>query len=185
LSSFEAKKEEKEAHKLSELAPWDSHLVNVEVHPNATLVNHSLLDANLRQRFGINIVAIHRGIKTLVAPKPNELLMPGDILVVLGTDVQIDNSRPELEVPSDISTMMASDMNYRLRHLKVTSTSAISGKTIRQSQIREKYHAMVVGVERAQKRIINPDTDTEIIADDVIWVVGEKSMLEQLFTELA
>lgn len=184
LSTFEEPEAKKESPALSGLAPWDSHLVHVEVHPNATLVNSSLLKANLRQRLGVNVVAIQRGVQTLVAPKPNELILPGDTLVVLGTDEQIDGARPELEIPSELSSMFEGEMNYRLRHLKVTPSSGISGKTIRQSGIREKYHAMVVGVERAQKRMINPDTDLEIKSDDIIWVVGEKSMLDQLFGEL-
>jgi CPA2 family monovalent cation:H+ antiporter-2 len=184
LSTFQEDGEETTPNKLASLAPWDSHLVNVSVHPNASLVNSSLLKSNLRQRFGVNVVAIQRGMQTIVAPKPNELILPGDTLVVLGTDEQIDSARPELEIPANISTLFPDDTNYRLRHLKVNPDSGISGKTIRQSGIREKYHAMVVGVERSQKRIINPDTDLEIQSDDVIWVVGERTMLDQLFGDL-
>lgn len=186
LASFEKKEvkvENNENHKLSELAPWDSHLVNIMVHPNAHSVNKTLLDTNLRRRFGINIVAIQRGMQTIIAPKPNDIILPGDTLVVLGTDQQIDQARPELEIPQNIATMFPTNSNYRLRHLKVKLGSEIAGKTIRQSGIREKYHAMVVGVERASNRNINPDTDMEILPDDVIWIVGEQGQLDLLFKE--
>jgi CPA2 family monovalent cation:H+ antiporter-2 len=43
---------------------------------------------------------------------------------------------------------------------------------------------MVVGIERDQKRMINPDTDLELRGDDIIWVVGEESKLAQLFSEM-
>ena len=184
LSTFDQEEVKEKVHTLARLAPWDSHLVNIEIHPNARIVNKTLLGANLRQRFGINIVAIQRGMNTIVAPKPNELIMPVDTLVILGTDEQIDKARAELEIPEDISTMFPVSSNYRLRHLKVNPDSEISGLTIRQSGIREKYNAMVVGVERCHKRIINPDTDKTILADDVIWVVGEDSMLDRLFSDL-
>lgn len=185
LSTFDQEEVKEKVHALSNLAPWDSHLVNIEVHPNAMVVNMSLLKANLRQRFGINIVAIQRGMHTIVAPKPEVVILPVDTLVILGTDEQIDKARHLLEIPENIANAVPENSKYRLRHLTVTSTSQIAGKTIRQSGIREVYNAMVVGVERNHNRIINPDTDKEIVADDIIWVVGEESMLEQLFSELA
>lgn len=183
LESFEKKEEISEAKGLSELAPWDSHLVSVEVHPNAHAVNETLEKANLRKRFGVNIVAIQRGVRTIVAPKPNELIMPNDRLVVLGTDEQIDNARPDLEIPSNIASMFPDTANYRLRHLKVTPDSEIAGRSIRHSGIREKYNAMVVGIERSGKRLINPDTDMDILADDIVWVVGEQTKLDVLFKD--
>lgn len=184
LKSFEQKEEEeKKPHTLSQLAPWDSHLVNVSVHPNAHSINHSLEQANLRQKYGINIVAIRRGVKTIVAPKPNELILPNDTLVILGTDEQIDRARPELEIPENIASTIPDNSNYRLRHLKVSPSSEISGKTVRESAIRQRYNAMVVGIERAGKRIINPDTDMQILSDDIVWIVGEQSLLDLLFKE--
>lgn len=185
LASFEKEEQHEENghHSLAELAPWDSHLVNIVVHPNAHSVNKSLVETNLRKRFGINIVAIQRGMQTIIAPKPTDLLLPGDTLVVLGTDEQIEKARPELEMPDDIETLFPANTNYRLRHLKVKPSSLIAGKTIRESGIREKYHAMVVGVERSNTRKINPDTDTPIRPDDVLWIVGEESQLELLLKE--
>src|SRR5690606_8283525 len=75
LETFETKGEEKnKPHVLPNLAPWDSHLVNIEVHPNANLINKTLMQAHLRNRFGINVVAIQRGMETIVAPKPQEVI---------------------------------------------------------------------------------------------------------------
>lgn len=186
LETFQPKKTEKESPQiLANLAPWDSHLVNVQVHPNAVLVNKRLIDAQLRNRFGINVVAIQRGVETIVAPKPQELILPHDTLVVLGTDEQLDLARPELEIPNNLASTFSSSANYRLRHYKLSSKASIVGLTIRESGIREKYHAMVVGVERNQSRIINPDTDLKLEESDTLWVVGEVAMLENLFQDLS
>lgn len=184
LETFE-RKESKDPNKeiLSDLAPWDSHLVNIEVHPNAHLVNKTLMQADLRRRFGINIVAIQRGMQTIIAPKPFENIFPKDTLIVLGTDEQIDQAKPEIEIPLNISTLFPSNANYRLRHLKLTHSSPFVSLTIRESGIREKYHAMVVGIERDHTRIINPDTDLRMNLGDIVWVVGEISMIEKLFEE--
>lgn len=185
LETFEVKKSESTPHVLTNLAPWDSHLVNIEVHPNANLVNKSLMQAQLRNKYGINIVAIQRGMETIIAPKPHEVLLPRDTLIVLGTDDQLDQARPDLEIPVNIASKFPSSTNYRLKHMKLSAKSSVVGLTIRQSGIREKYHAMVVGIEREHARIINPDTDFEIKANDTIWVVGENTMLDKLLTELS
>src|SRR5690606_40788559 len=66
------------AEALKHLAPWDAHLVKVEVHPNAPIVMKRLMDASLRTTCGVNIVAIKRGFETIVAPKPDERILPRD-----------------------------------------------------------------------------------------------------------
>lgn len=185
LETFQPKKEERKTPEVTHLAPWDHHLVQIEVHPNAVLVNKTLMQSHIRSRFGVNIVAIQRGMETIVAPKPHELILPCDTLIVLGTDDQLDQARPELEIPNNIATMFPSSANYRLKHLKLSQSSPMTGLTIRQSGIREKYHAMIVGIERDHSRIINPDTDLQMNLNDTLWIVGEMNMLEKLFQELA
>jgi CPA2 family monovalent cation:H+ antiporter-2 len=184
LETFEKQDHEKNAASMEKLSPWDSHLVNIEVHPNALLVGKNLMEAHLRSRFGVNIVAIQRGIHTIVAPKPDEKILPRDTLIVLGTDAKLDELRPELEIPIHISSAYPTSANYRLRHIRLGAVSPLLGKTIRESGIREKYHAMVVGVERGHSRTINPDTEFELSANDTVWVVGEVMMLDALIIEL-
>jgi CPA2 family monovalent cation:H+ antiporter-2 len=181
--------EKKELHRksnipLEKLSPWDSHLVSIEVHPNAYLVNKNLMEAHLRSRFGINIVAIQRGIQVIVSPKPDEKILPRDTLIVLGTDAKLDELRPELEVPVEVTDIYPTSANYRLRHLKLATNSFLTGRTIRESGIREKYRAMVVGIERGHNRTINPETDFIMESQDTIWIVGEIVMLDALADDM-
>ena len=184
LETFEKKEVKEDTHKvLAKLAPWDSHLINIPVHPNAELVQKTLTEAGLRNKFGINIVAIQRGAQSIIAPHPTELILPNDTLVVLGTDEQLDRVRPLLDVPHNISSMFSSSLNYRLKCLRLTPQSQMVNHTIRESGIREKYQAMVVGIERNSTRIVNPDTDLQLLAQDILWVVGENSKLDTMIKE--
>lgn len=168
------------AHALRRLAPWDAHLVRIEVHPNSAVVKKSLAEAAFRNRFGVNVVAIQRGEETIVAPKPDEIFLPKDELVVLGTDNQVDLVKKEIETPESGKKIKGADADYELRQLHLEENSPFQDKTIRQSAIREKYHAMVVGVERAGKRNINPDSDLRLKAGDTLWIVGERSFLDKM-----
>lgn len=183
LETFETKKGHEQPSYITSLAPWDNHLVNIVVHPNAQLVKKNLIEAQLRHKYGINVVAIKRGAETIVTPKPSELILPGDTLVVLGTDEKLDEVRLELEAPEVLITSTTS--NYRLRQFKLSHNSPIVGLTIRESGVREKYHAIVVGVERNHARTINPNINFQMQADDILWVVGDNTNLESLLTELS
>ena len=57
----------------------------ITVEPTSSLVQKSLLDANLRQRFGVIVVAIQREDRRMeFNPEPDTAIREGDKLVVLG-----------------------------------------------------------------------------------------------------
>jgi trk system potassium uptake protein len=64
-----------------ELSP---NLSIVEVKAPQELIDKSLQEANLRPRFGINVVAIKRGEELNVSPKAEDAILAGDVLVVIG-----------------------------------------------------------------------------------------------------
>ena len=62
------------------------------VSENAKFINMSLLDSNIRKDFDLIVVAIKREHgEMLFNPNINTLILPGDILVVLGEHDNIDN----------------------------------------------------------------------------------------------
>jgi len=63
----------------------DLAMEQVTVAPRSTLVNRSILDANLRQRFGVIVVGIQRQDRRMeFNPEPDTAILAGDKLVVLG-----------------------------------------------------------------------------------------------------
>ena len=44
-------------------------------------------------------------------------------------------------------------------------------------------HSLIVGIEREGKRIMNPDTDSVLLTDDRLWLVGERRDMERLMKE--
>lgn len=172
-SGFQAHHDEKfSAEVLSNLAPWNEHLVSVSVHPNSTVVAKRLQELQFREQHGVNIVAIQRGAKIMIAPKAGDVLLPDDQLLFLGTDEEIDKVRSLLEHPSVVETSMPEFSSYRLRTIVIHEGSPLAGNTILQSGIRQKFGGMVVGVERAGKRIFNPKSDFVILKNDILFVVG-------------
>ncbi|RAK23194.1 trk system potassium uptake protein TrkA [Anoxybacillus vitaminiphilus] len=67
----------------------DEHSI-VEIVASERLDGHSLLELDIRARYGINIVAIKRGNDIIVSPLASEVIRKDDILIVIGADKDID-----------------------------------------------------------------------------------------------
>ena len=67
----------------------DDHSI-VEIVASARLNNKTLIDLDIRAKYGINIVGIKRGNKVIISPAADEMIYIGDILIVLGADTDIN-----------------------------------------------------------------------------------------------
>jgi trk system potassium uptake protein len=67
----------------------DQHSI-VEIVASGNLDGHSLIDLDIRAKYGINIVAIKRKDDILVSPQASEVIRKGDILIVIGADLDIN-----------------------------------------------------------------------------------------------
>jgi CPA2 family monovalent cation:H+ antiporter-2 len=160
------------------LLPWDAHFAFLEVSPDSSLIGKSLQELKIRENFGINVVLIERGSKTIRLPRPTEVLYPYDRIEVVGTDDQLDMFRGHVEVSTNGDVYMAHDDLIVLERIEVKNEYNIRGKSIRKSDIREKTHGMIVGLERNGERILNPDSDMIIENEDVLWVAGERDLIK-------
>jgi voltage-gated potassium channel len=59
-------------------------LAEIVVQPHSDLAGKTLAGAEVRQRFGIIVVALKRGDHSTFNPGPNEVMEAGDVLVALG-----------------------------------------------------------------------------------------------------
>ncbi|RST75342.1 TrkA family potassium uptake protein [Siminovitchia acidinfaciens] len=62
----------------------------VEVMVNDILAGHTLVELDIRAKYGLNIVAIKRGKEIIVSPLANAPLELNDILIIIGADTDIN-----------------------------------------------------------------------------------------------
>ena len=67
----------------------DEHSI-VEIVANQRIDGHSIIDLDIRAKYGINIVAIKRKNEIIVSPQANEIIYENDILIVIGADADIN-----------------------------------------------------------------------------------------------
>lgn len=67
----------------------DEHSI-MEIKVNEKIAQKSLVDLDIRARYGINIVAIKRGNSINVSPPADEKMQLNDVLIIIGADVDIN-----------------------------------------------------------------------------------------------
>ncbi len=73
----------------------DEHSI-VEIVANERLDGHSIIDLDIRAKYGINIVAMKRDKDIIVSPQANEIIRKNDILIVIGADTDINRFEKRL-----------------------------------------------------------------------------------------
>ncbi len=162
----------------TELAPWNAHIVPMKVFPDSVCVGKRLLELRWREQLGVNIVMIKREDLHIPAPGKEQVLYPGDELLVLGTDMQIQklkvllrpNPRDEIGESSEVELYL----------FPVQPGSPFIGKNIREAGFREVAEALVVGVERRSERLLNPDSTFVLEENDLVFIVGNRKKLKAL-----
>jgi CPA2 family monovalent cation:H+ antiporter-2 len=164
------------------LSPWDGHMANLIIAKESNLAGKTLEELKIREQFGINIASIKRGEVTINIPIRTERLFPGDEINIIGTDEQIklfknfldkhEIDEPEAFIKEDII----------LQQLELKNRVCI-GKSIRDSQIREKTHGIIVGIERNGKRILNPESHWILESDDILWIAGDRKKINEFLKQ--
>lgn len=179
LSNLNDREIAKEKKNRRDLTPWDGHMATFDIADASNLAGKTLKELQMREKIGINIAFIKRGEITVNVPSRNERLFPGDEICVIGTDSQVKKFKKfldqnEIEPPKSVE-----ESDIVLQHLELKNESFI-GKSIRESQIREKTSGLVVGIEREGRRMLNPDSHLILEQGDILWVVGDKKLLASL-----
>ncbi|WP_129714592.1 cation:proton antiporter [Pedobacter sp. SYP-B3415] len=162
-----------------EILPWDMHLAEMVVPSASPMLGKTLVELSIREKFGINIALIERGNSMIPTPGKDVQLFPADKLSVIGTDEQLAVFQKFLENESaGDAEFPKSDMT--LQKVVINSQSPVYGHSIRNAGIREKASALVVGVERGDQRILNPQSDFIFDNGDIVWVVGNSKKIREV-----
>ncbi len=164
----------------SEFNNKDIELTSVVVSPYSRYIGKSLGELSFRQEFGVNVVAIVRGDLKIYIPKSSERIYPQDKLAVVGTDRQLQKFRDEIESPQGVPDTEKMYQEMNLHSFTVNEAFHFLDKSIVQSRLGEKYDSIVVAIER-NGELVPLDKDVTFLLGDLVWFVGEREKIRQLF----
>lgn len=164
-----------------ELAPWDAHVVEFTLPYGSVLMGKSLEEIAAREKCGVNIAMIKRGDHfAITAPGKNDRVYPGDKLYVIGVDENLEKFNDLIQPNIDNITGADKINEMVLKRVDLSEGSLLVGKSIRESEIRERTKGLIVGIERGGRRILNPASNDLLEAGDHIWIVGDAVAIKQL-----
>lgn len=164
----------------SEFNDKDIELTSVLVSPYSRHIGKSLGELSFRQKFGVNVVAIVRGDLKIYIPKSSERIYPQDKLAVVGTDRQLQKFRDEIESLQGVPDTEEMHQEMNLHSFTVNEAFHFLDKSIVQSRLGEKYDSIVVAIER-NGELVPLDKDATFLLGDLVWFVGEREKIRQLF----
>ncbi len=157
----------------------DLHLAFMEVSHSCPFVGQKLGDSNLRKNYGVNIVSIQRGTTSIVIPKGDTRVFPGDILGIIGTDEQIQSLLPVVESQSEHDAETNAPEQVKFINIQLSESSPLVGQTTASAHLRDTYFALVVAIQRGEN-YIKPTGEVPFETDDIVWLVGDPKKLDQL-----
>ncbi len=164
----------------STLMPWDAHIVELEVAPQAPYIGKSLLELAWREKYGINIVYIKRGDRLIHVPTRKAILLPFDGVGLIATDDQIQAFKPVFDSLEDNVAEELDIDDIALKKIVVDEHTKLNGKDIRHSGLRERTNGLIIGIERGNERILNPASSFVFQWGDILWIVGERKKIRSL-----
>lgn len=159
----------------------DIHIADFTVPFNSTWMGQSLSQLKLGTKYGVHVSSILRGGRRINIPDGYNILFPGDVLQVIGSDQQFTAFRDAIEnevLGIDVDVEMR---EMKLRQLIIGADSPFIGKTLIESRIRDRYSCMVVGLEEGKESLSPYSPNRKFREGDIIWVVGEQDSLDALF----
>lgn len=151
--------------------------------------------------FRVTIIRIIRDGKSINMPTKDDQVLQGDLLHMMGTQDEIDACTMLLEQDKCIEYTEREDIRlkeyiheqnvYKIPKerqllclpLQIDADSDFARKSIKNCGIRPRYKATIIGIERGDLPIINPDIETIIRRGDILWVMGGDDMVKRMIED--
>lgn len=147
------------------------YAIEMLVERGSSLVGKSVEQAGLRHLPGAFLAEIERAGQLLPAVSPAEVLRAEDRLVFIGvvdSVVDILRLRGLIPAPDQVFKLDEPRAERRLVEAVVSNTSPMVGRTIRDSNFRTRYDAVVIAVARDGERIAGKLGDIVLRAGDIL-----------------
>ncbi|MBR6286506.1 MAG: cation:proton antiporter [Bacteroidaceae bacterium] len=159
----------------------DLHFADYEIPADSSWAGNSIGHLRLGNKYRIHICSILRGgIQRINIPGPKEIIFPGDIIQVIGSDDQLNKFAEEVDNNRITPEPDFEEREMKLRKLEIDENSPFLGVSIKDSGLRGRYNCMVVGLESGVSSLVIPNIDRPLEVGDVLWLVGEEKSLAML-----
>lgn len=156
----------------------DVHISDIDVPADTAWAGKSLRELGLSNLYGVHVSSILRGHRRINIPGGDDKVFPGDRLQVIGSDEQLTAFSKAVSGNVAEADPDVEKREMHLRQIVIDKNGRFSGRTLRESGIRDKYNCMVVGIEEGKENLSAVIASYRFRPDDIVWIVGEAPDLE-------
>ncbi|MDR1890641.1 MAG: cation:proton antiporter [Puniceicoccales bacterium] len=152
--------------------PWPIEIHEITLQPHHDSVGKELCELKLRELTGSSIIAIARGGLTSYKLNPNSQLFPGDRLILIGTELQVNDARAILLRESEDKKQRRTNTQFDILNFCIGSDKNFVGNVLSTLCFRQKYNLNIVGIQRNDEKITDIKPDIELREDDILLLAG-------------
>ncbi|MCQ2157991.1 MAG: TrkA C-terminal domain-containing protein, partial [Bacteroidales bacterium] len=149
----------------------------VTISPDFEFAGKTLREMPFRKTSGVNILKILRGTRSFLIPSGDCVIMPGDILVAVGTKEQLDKFKTIISENTHHVASEEGGEEFTVESISVVKDSPLCGQTLKNLGIKHSG-CLVISVARGDKFIANPSANFSFQEGDLVWIAGDKSNVE-------
>lgn len=175
----------------------DFQLIRYKISNAPKLTGKSLKEISFKDYFGCNILQITTANTVHNMPGGNQLLTQDSVLLMIGTSSQIkllDAAVKSKKIDLELIEEAVSLRNFMLNQkpdseqflslaITIDKHSPILGKSLKAANLRDRWHCLVIGLERGAYIITNPNVSLVFEEGDLLWVLGKQQMVNTLIRE--
>lgn len=163
------------------------HLARIEICQNSFAAGRSIRIIHRAKNTGAVVVAVTRGFDLFNLPSNDFVLLPQDVVSIIGNDSQVAKFR-EVAEAYDASGMQQAPLSaasgatdMELYHITLGPTSPILGEHSNITHFMQKYGLLLVGVERSgNNTLLKPNSTLLFCEGDTVWLVGDTNKINLL-----
>lgn len=159
------------------MGAYDVKLLPVTVSPDFQYAGKMLKEMPFRHAAGVNIIKIQRGSRSITIPSGNEIIMPGDRILAVGSREQLERFNSIMAEYSIPDPESAESGEFAVSRIELGRDSVLTGRSLRELDMR-KQSCMIVSVMRGGRLITNPEADLRLQEGDTIWIAGDKAAVD-------
>ena len=175
----------------------DLQLAHYKVEDSSATIGKTLLDLQLRKAYGCNVLQAQTPKQIYDMPGADFVINAGTTLLIIGTKAHFKLLNAAIEnknlgwtltgAPTSMREfMLLNEAENRHEHaflpcaITIDKHSPLLGKSIKSTDIRNKWHCLVIALERGSYTIVNPNISLVFEKDDLLWILGKQKMINQL-----
>lgn len=156
------------------------HMEYVDIMVYCDMCGKTIRQIHRDHHTGAQIISIYRKGEIIELPPNTEMLHAGDRVLAVGNDQQIQNLRNH-STPSETAQMHTYPQTaLNIYQITVPANSPLCAESANVSELINKFGFMLIGYERESQKFRRPKQGDVILADDTLWVVGNKNNLANL-----